>query len=205
MKAITSAWVIFGILRGSGAMAASYRDYGGGRDSVHMRTMSIEANHPTLFEAVITPHRSLGRRGMRWLIGVLTALSALVSTGLWLAGAWPVIGFTGLEVVLAIALLLRHASIKGEVEILSLSDGGLRIVRTRRGKKTEVAVPVGWLRANLEERPGRTPALMLRSRRFSVEVATTLGEEEKRDLAVSLREALRSQRNPVFDNVQLRN
>ena len=159
---------------------------------------------PTLFEAVITPHRSLGRRGMRWLIGALVLLSGAVSTGLWLAGAWPVLGFTGLEIALAIGLLLRHAAIKGDSEVLLLSDAGLRIVRMRRGKRSEMAVPVGWLRASLEERPGRAPALMLRSRCFAVEVATSLGEEEKRDLSVSLRAAWALPRSPLFDNVQLR-
>lgn len=166
--------------------------------------MSRETDSPTRFEAVITPHRSLGPRGLRWVIGFLATLSALVSTGLWLAGAWPVIGFTGLEVVLAVCLLLRHAAVRGESEVLLLSDDGLRIVKTRRGVRSERALPVGWLRATLEERAGRAPALMLRSRRFAVEVATSLGEEEKRDLAVSLRAALHRQHNPVFDNVQLR-
>ena len=65
-------------------------------------------------------------------------------------------------------------------------------------------VPVGWLRSSIEERPGRTPALMLRGGKIAVEVATSLGEVEKRDLAVSLGEALIRQRNPTFDNLQLR-
>ncbi|RYE93061.1 MAG: hypothetical protein EOO77_45985 [Oxalobacteraceae bacterium] len=66
-------------------------------------------------------------------------------------------------------------------------------------------VPGGWLRSSIEERPGRTPALMLRGGKVAVEVATSLGEAEKRDLAMSLGDALFRQRNPVFDNVQLRN
>ena len=157
-----------------------------------------------LFEAVIVPHRSLGKRGMRWLIGALASLSVLVAVGLWIAGAWPVIGFTGLEVALAVWLLQRHASIDGHSEVLLLSDDGLRIVRSYRGRRSERRVPVGWLRSTLEERPGRAPALMLRGRGVTVEVAASLGEAEKRDLAGSLAEALARQRNPVFDNAQLR-
>ncbi len=156
------------------------------------------------FEAVIIPHRSLGPTGLRWVIAALAALSALVSVGLWLAGAWPVIGFTGLEVALAVWLLLRHAAIEGESEVLLLSDDGLRIINSRRGKRSELKVPVGWLRSSIEERPGRTPALMLRGGKVAIEVATSLGETEKRELAISLGEALSRQRNPVFDNLQLR-
>ena len=63
--------------------------------------MSTDASNPVLFEAVIVPHRSLGKAGMRYLIGALASLSCLVAIGLWIAGAWPAIGFTGLEVTLA--------------------------------------------------------------------------------------------------------
>ena len=130
----------------------------------HVQLMSsvVDAPSPVLFEAVITPHRSLGRRGLRNLVVALVLLSALVAVGLFLAGAWPVIGFTGIEAALAIWLLYRHAAVEGEAEMLILSDHGLHVVKTTRGRRTELKLPVAWLRAGLEERPGRTPALMLR-------------------------------------------
>ena len=166
--------------------------------------MTTQTGNPVLFEAVIVPHRSLGTRGLRWLSGALAALSVLVAIGLWIAGAWPVIGFTGLEAALAVWLIRRHAVVEGQSEVLLLSDDGLRIIRSNRGTRSEMQVPIGWLRSTLEERPGRAPALMLRATGIAVEVATSLGESEKRDLAASLGEALSRQRNPVFDNVQLR-
>jgi len=169
-----------------------------------IHTMSDNPHDTATFEAVITPHRSLGPTGLRWVVAALAALSALVSIGLWFAGAWPVIGFTGIEVALAVWLLLRHAAIEGESEVLLLSADGLHIIKSRRGKRSEMKVPGGWLRSSIEERPGRTPALMLRGGKVAVEVATSLGEAEKRDLAVSLGDALFRQRNPVFDNFQLR-
>ena len=166
--------------------------------------MTVEMSNPVLFEAVIVPHRSLGALGLRRLMAALAALSVLVAIGLWFAGAWPVIGFTGLEAGLAIWLLRRHAAIEGHSETLLLSDDGLRIIRAARGSRSEMHVPVAWLRSSLEERPGRTPALMLRGHGVAIEVATSLGESEKRDLAQSLAHALDRQRNPVFDNAQLR-
>ena len=166
--------------------------------------MPFQMSSPTLFEAVIMPHRSLGTRGLRWLMGTLAALSVLVAIGLWIAGAWPVIGFTGIEAALAVWLLRRHASIAGHSEVLLLSDDGFRIIRSVGGSCSEMTMPIGWLRSTLEERPGRAPALMLRGTGVTVEVATWLGEREKRDLANALRDALARQRNPVFDNAQLR-
>ncbi len=157
------------------------------------------------FEAVIIPHRSLGRRGLRWVAMALAGLSVGVSVGLWLAGAWPVIGFTGLEAAAAVWLLRRHALAPLGSELLMLSGAGLRVVRVDgRGRRTERLVPTGWLRASLEDRPGRVPALFLRGHGVAVEVASTLGETEKRDLAESLGSALERQRRPVFDNAQLR-
>ena len=57
-----------------------------------------------------------------------------------------------------------------------------------------------WLRVRLEERPGRVPALLLSTREQHEEVATRLGEHEKRDLSRALRSALHRWRNPVFNH-----
>lgn len=160
---------------------------------------------PVTFEAVIVPHRSLGRRGLLWLSGALALLSALVAFGLWLAGAWPVIGFTGLEVAAAVLLLRRHALGARPTEMLLLSERGMAVVTIDpAGRRSERVIASAWLRAALEERPGRTPALMLRARGAALEVAASLGEEEKRALALAVCEALERQRRPVFDNPQLR-
>ncbi len=158
----------------------------------------------TRFEAMIVPHRSLGRTGLRWVAGSLCVLSGGISAGLWMIGAWPVIGFTGLEVLLAVWLINRHAR-AGASERLLLSDAGLRVVRTDgAGRGWERRLQGGWLRVSLQERPGRTPALLLHDRRARLEVGADLGEAEKRALALALREALHRQRHPSFDNAQLR-
>ena len=156
------------------------------------------------FEAVITPHRSLGQAGLQRLVAFILLLSAIISTGLWFAGAWPVVGFNGAEVALAVFLLRRNALERRTVERLLLSAQGLRVVRTDgRGRTTERSMQGGWLNAVLQERPGRTPALLIVERGRQFEVGRDLGEAEKRDLAEALRGALYRQRNPVFENPQL--
>ena len=157
------------------------------------------------FEAVITPHRSLSEAGLRRLVAFLLLLSATVSTGLWFIGAWPVIGFNGAEMLLAVVLLRRNARERARVERLLLSDAGLVVQRTdTRGRSQVRHLNYAWLQAVLEERPGRTPVLLLVERGRQLEVGTDLGEAEKRDLAAALRAALFRLRNPVFDNPQLR-
>ena len=66
-----------------------------------------EAPH---FEAVITPHRSLGPAGLRRLVAFILTCSAPSSPpASGSLGAWPVIGFNGAEITLAIVLLRRNA------------------------------------------------------------------------------------------------
>jgi uncharacterized membrane protein len=159
----------------------------------------------TLFEAVIIPHRSLSPRGLRILIAVICLLSGLIVLRFWFIGAWPVAGFSVVEVGIAIFLLRLNASRARASELVLLSEDALRIVRTgRAGRRDERTLPVGWLNVVLDEQPGRVPTLLLVARGVREEIAATLGEAEKRDLWSALRDALHQARNPQFDNVQLR-
>ena len=161
---------------------------------------------PTLFEAVIVPHRSLPPSGLRALLVVLGGLSCFTMTILWLLGAWPVIGFSGVEIAVVIALIRMHARSTRAGELLLLSDRALRIVRTdARGRRQERVLEPGWLQVLLQERRGRVPALLLVARDTREEIGASLGEPQKRELAQSLAAALHRLREPRFDNPQLRN
>jgi uncharacterized membrane protein len=163
--------------------------------------MSAEA---PIFEAVIVPHRSLSRRGLLVLlaaIALLCGINAAVSIHI---GAWPVGGFTGVELLLAAVLFRLNATAARASEMLLLTHEALRIVRTDpKGRRQERALAAAWLTVTLEERPGRVPALWLGTRGEREEVAKSLGEAEKRDLAAALVEALHRWRNPRFENPQL--
>ncbi len=159
----------------------------------------------SVFEAVIVPHRSLSRRGLYGVIGLVSALSALVSLFCWRLGAWPVVGFNGAEVGFALLALNWHAASAARTsEVLLLSEAGLRVVRAGAGGPEERLLPVGWLRVVLEERRGRVPGLLVLAQGARLEVAQALGEEEKRSLAAALAGAIERLRHPVFDNPQLR-
>ena len=157
------------------------------------------------FEAVITPHRSLGRRGLRVLACAILLASMTVMTGLWWVGAWPAMGVNGAEIMLALLLLRWNARQERACEMLILSDSGLRVQRTDpRGRVQEQTLSAAWLRVILEERQGRVPGLLLATHGVRLEVATILGEGEKRELAAALTAALDRWRRPDFDNPQLR-
>ena len=137
-------------------------------------------------------------------MAVIGLLCALVMLRFWLIGAWPVAGFGVVEIGVAIFLLRLNASRARASELVLLSEDALRIVRTdRRGRRQQRVLPVGWLNATLEEPPGQVPRLLLVAHGVREEIATTLGEAEKRDLWAALRDALHRLRSPSFDNPQL--
>ncbi|HEY7578878.1 MAG TPA: DUF2244 domain-containing protein [Acetobacteraceae bacterium] len=162
------------------------------------------ADSATVFEAVIVPHRSLSPSGLAILMAVLVALCGLIGLRFWLIGAWPVTCFGVVEIGLAVLLLRLNTSRARASELILLSEDSLRIVRTdSRGQRSERVLPVGWLNALLEEPPGQVPRLLLVARGVREEIATSLGEAEKRDLSAALADALYRLRNPRFDNPQL--
>jgi uncharacterized membrane protein len=158
-----------------------------------------------IFEAVIVPHRSLSPLALRLLLALLLLAGCISAGAFWLVGAWPVAGFSGVEIPFAILLLSLNARGKRATEVLLLDAGGLRIRRTdSRGRHSETVVQATWLNVVLEERRGAVPRLWLATRGVREEVAASLGEAEKRDLADQLAAALHRWRNPHFDNPQLR-
>ena len=161
---------------------------------------------PILFEAICTPARSLGRRGMAIVAGGVLAASLTIGGIFTLFGAWPVLGFTGLEAGLVLGLMMLHRRWAARsMEVLVLTEGSLTIRRTdAHGRRQAVALDPYWTRLRLEERPGRVSLLLLRQRQRDVEIGKLLGDEQKRDLAAALEAALRRYREPVFDNPQLR-
>jgi uncharacterized membrane protein len=157
-----------------------------------------------LFEALIVPHRSLSPRGLRILMAVICLLSGLMVLRFWFIGAWPVAGFSVVEIGLALFLLRLNAKRAGASELILLSEDALRIVRTdQRGRRQERSLPIGWLNAVMEEPPGQVPKLLLLAHGVREEIAATLGEAEKRDLWAALRGALQRLHSPRFDNPQL--
>lgn len=168
--------------------------------------MRDSATDPILFEALCTPPRSLGRQGTLLVCLFMLAGACLTSVLFIVLGAWPVLAFTGLEVLLVMALFLAYRRwSRRSMELVVLTEGRLTIRRAdHRGRQEELVLDPYWARAALEERPGGVSALLLRQRHAAFEIGRLLGDEQRRDLAGALDAALRRYREPVFDNPQLR-
>lgn len=61
--------------------------------------MTTETQARPLFAARLTPHRSLSPRGIRIVVVVLASMALLPGLIFYMLGAWPVVGFMGLDVL----------------------------------------------------------------------------------------------------------
>ncbi|MGB8554965.1 MAG: DUF2244 domain-containing protein, partial [Pseudolabrys sp.] len=77
-----------------------------------MVTDNADDLEPTIFSATLTPHRSLNRVGFLILMLLFGSVSFITGILFLVVGAWPVLGFFGLDVLLlywAFRLNYRHA------------------------------------------------------------------------------------------------
>ncbi|MGB3417156.1 MAG: DUF2244 domain-containing protein [Mesorhizobium sp.] len=89
------------------------------------------------FEALLTPHRSLGRTGFMLIMGALLFSWAVTGAIFLSYGAWPVFGFFGLDVIgLYIAFRLNYRAARAREEV-SVSRTALDIRKVAPSGKAE--------------------------------------------------------------------
>ncbi|HQT59866.1 MAG TPA: DUF2244 domain-containing protein [Acidiphilium sp.] len=158
-----------------------------------------------IFQAMLTPHRSMSRRGMFVVFGLMAVGSLLVTSLMWRLGAVMVIGFNGADLLLAVTLYAMNMRAAKASEAIVLTDEALTITRTTPGgRRSEVRLAPGWLRVEIEEQPGSNPLVWVANREARHIVGLALGDAARRDLAGALREAIQRMRSPRFDNPQTR-
>jgi uncharacterized membrane protein len=147
---------------------------------------------PTIFSAVITPHRSLGRVGFLVLMGIFGAISFVAGMLFLLDGAWPVFGFFGLDVLLlywAFKLNYSHAAAYEEVKVTPAALTVRKV--SHRGRAREWVLNPLWVKLDkvVHEEFG-IERLFLVSRGKQLAIASFLGPDEKASFARALANAL---------------
>ena len=154
-----------------------------------------------LFDARLRPHRSLPPFGFALLMGAISLLSFGAGLTFYLIGAWPVVGFLGLDVLLIyIAFKVSFWRMRA-FETLRLTEAMLVYERvTPAGTRRRWTFQPYWLRVEYDDPPAHGSQLRLRSHGRSVTVGAFLPPPERETLATALRQALRELKNPVFDH-----
>src|SRR5258706_13192115 len=101
---------------------------------------------PELFSALLTPHRSLNRTGFLVLMGFISAVSCAAGLAFLLMGAWPVLGFFGLD-ALAIYWAFRVNYRRGDAtEEITVTPSEIRVRRvSHRGHVVEWTFNPLWV------------------------------------------------------------
>ncbi|SDG40796.1 Uncharacterized membrane protein [Limimonas halophila] len=150
-----------------------------------------------VFDAILTPHRSLSRRGFALVMGVFAALSFGVGTAFFLAGAWPVLGLCGLEVLLVYAAFKANFRAARMYETVTVTRDDLTVARVSpRGDAQHWRFQPAWLQVWMDDPPRHDSQLTLRSHGRSLTIGTFLTAHERADFARALRGALDRARQP---------
>jgi uncharacterized membrane protein len=149
-----------------------------------------------IFEALLYPHRSLGRKGYAILIAGTAAIVSLYGLVFLVMGAWPIFGFLGGEWLLFWFLFRKHHRGDERAERIRLYPDHLLFERyDRKGGHTKERLQPYWLNVILERAAEHDNALFLRSHGRSIEVGAFLSPQERRDLAGELQTVLARHRS----------
>jgi uncharacterized membrane protein len=163
-----------------------------------------EFEQPTLFSALLTPHRSLNHTGFVVLMSFVSVVSFAAGIVFCWMGAWPVLGFFGLDVLViywAFRINFRRASASEEITV---TPSELRIRRiSHRGHVAEWVLNPLWVQLDqTSDEEFGIERLYLVSRGRRVSIASFLGPDEKASFARALVAALHAaRRGPTYNPI----
>lgn len=113
----------------------------------HDRDWQDAGNDRAVFEAQLTPYRSLGRQGFVIVMGIISTITLVHGVVFLAAGAWPVVGFFGLDLALLFgAFWLNYRSARA-CEYVRISRTDLKITkRAPSGKTHDYSFNPFWAR-----------------------------------------------------------
>jgi uncharacterized membrane protein len=157
-----------------------------------------------LFSALLTPHRSLNRTGFLVLMTFLSVVSFAAGLAFLLMGAWPVLGFFGLDALAiywAFRINFRRARATEEIRV---TPSELRVRRvSHRGHVVEWVLNPLWVQLDQKAHAEfGIEKLYLVSKGRRISVASFLGADEKASFAKALTAALQAaKRGPTYNPV----
>jgi len=154
-------------------------------------TSTLPSEEP-FFRALLTPHRSLGRKGFTMLM-IAVGAGWLTTGAFFLAhGAWPVFGFFGLDVLLLyIAFKVNYRAARAHEEVsVSRTRVDIRKVASS-GKSEEHLFNPFWARFNIarHEVIGIT-SMTVEGQGQRVPIGSFLNPDDRESFAKAFRAAL---------------
>jgi uncharacterized membrane protein len=153
-------------------------------------------SEPTLFSAVMRPHRSLGRHGFLVVMLAVAGVSFIAGMVFLIAGAWPVTGVFGLDVALIYcAFRANYRAARAYEQIVVTPTEIVFHKISAKGVVTEWRANPLWVRLDrdVHEEFG-VQSLHLTSRGQRRQIAGFLSPDEKESFGAALQAALAAAR-----------
>ena len=143
------------------------------------------------FDVELRPYRSLGPVGFFLLMLIIVSVSFIAGLFFVSKGAWPVMGFFGLD-VLAIYLAFKFNYRSGKIaEFLQLTNNELIITRVEpSGKTNKWNFHPSWIKVQIKEYSNQNNRLILSSHGNAIQIGSFLSSSERREIANELKNAL---------------
>jgi uncharacterized membrane protein len=165
----------------------------------------FDPNEMELFLARLRPHRSLGRTGFLVLMAFVSVVSFAAGVAFLMMGAWPVVGFFGLDVLaiyVAFRIYFRRAKACEEIRV---TPSELRVRRiSHRGHVVEFSFNPLWVQLDRETHAEfGIERLYLVSKGRRIAIGSFLGAEEKASFSNALMVALQTaRRGPTYNPIR---
>jgi uncharacterized membrane protein len=158
--------------------------------------MTTQTQARPLFAATLTPHRSLTRRGYRYVIALFCVLATIPAIVFFSLGAWPIVGFLGIDLI-AIGWALSSSMKSGkQFEEVTLWPDELEVKQVAPNGKVELTRFNPFFVKLVIDRDfnERTTALHLRTRDSDLVIGAFLNPDDKASFAKVFGSALKKAR-----------
>ena len=146
-------------------------------------------------DAVITPNRSLSRKGFYWLIGVLVAMNLAIATLMVVLGAIPVPIFLGLDVIGVLIAFRANYRGASQAERVQVSAEEVRVSHhIGRSARTIWTSPTAFTRVSVETPGEHEVWVRLHLSGRVMTIARALSPPERAQFADALQTAIREAR-----------
>jgi uncharacterized membrane protein len=145
------------------------------------------------WSVTLTPHRSLTREGFVAIMAILVLVNFAGGMLFWVAGAWPVTGFMGLDVLVMWWAFRRNFADARRAERIHVEGDRVTLQRlSAQGRMETVEFNRRWLRVELEFDEARelVGRLLFAYRGAVTEIGSFLGAEERQSLSRALKRVI---------------
>ena len=151
----------------------------------------VAADGKALFDAVLYPNRSLPNRGFWAVMAIVIISNLFFGTYFFLEGAWPVVGFCGLDIFavwLAFKLSYRQGRLRERVRITKDEMWVARVLPS--GHETRWRLQPYWARVFIERPIRHESQVQVICKGETLILGAFLSPEERGRFAEALSDAL---------------